>query len=45
MIHVEFALIKGFCVGLTIDEVDDVDVIELRMFFLILYVGIIFDNG
>jgi hypothetical protein len=45
MIHVEFALIKGFCVGVTIDEVDDVDVIELRMFFLIIYVGIIFDNG
>ena len=45
MIHFEFALIKGFCVGLTIDEIDDVDTIELRMFFLILYVGIIFDNG
>ena len=45
MIHFDFALIKGFCVGLTIDEIDDVDTIELRMFFLILYVGIIFDNG
>ena len=45
MIHVEFALIKGFCVGLTIDEIEEVDVIELRMFFLILYIGIIFDNG
>ena len=45
MIHVEFALIKGFCVGLTIDEIEEVDVIELRMFFLIVYVGIIFDNG
>jgi Mg2+/citrate symporter len=45
MIHFEFALIKGFCVGLTIDEVDEVETIELRMFFLILYVGIIFDNG
>jgi Mg2+/citrate symporter len=45
MIHVEFALIKGFCVGLTIDEIEEVEVIELRMFFLILYIGIIFDNG
>jgi len=45
MIHVEFALIKGFCIGLTIDEVEEVDVIELRMFFLVLYIGIIFDNG
>tara|TARA_A100001201_G_scaffold24542_2_gene27780 strand:- start:586 stop:723 length:138 start_codon:yes stop_codon:yes gene_type:complete len=45
MIHVEFALIKGFCVGVTIDEVEEIETIELRMFFLILYVGIIFDNG
>ena len=45
MIYVEFALIKGFCIGLTIDEIEDVDVIELRMFFLIIYIGIIFDNG
>lgn len=45
MIHVEFALIKGFCLGITIDEVKEVDVIEMRMFFLILYIGIIFDNG
>ena len=44
MIHVEFALIKGFCIGLTIDEVEEVNAIELRMFFLILYIGIIFDN-
>ena len=45
MIHIEFALIKGFCVGLTIDEIEETETIELRMFFLILYVGIIFDNG
>ena len=37
MMHVEFAMIKGFCIGLTA-EPD-----EIRLFFGILYVGLIFE--
>ena len=45
MLHIEFSYIKGFCIGLTIDEVEEVDAIELRLFLVFLYVGIMFDNG
>jgi len=45
MLHIEFAFIKGFCLGVTIDEIPEMDSVELRMFFLVIYVGIIFDNG
>tara|TARA_R100001224_G_C3978717_1_gene135156 strand:- start:600 stop:731 length:132 start_codon:yes stop_codon:yes gene_type:complete len=42
MIHFEFALIKGFCLGFTIDEIDEV--LEMRFFLGLLYIGIIFEN-
>ena len=42
---IEFAFIKGLCLGVTVDEIEEGNIIELRMFFLIIYIGIIFDNG
>ncbi len=45
MIHVEFAFIKGFCLGMTIDEVEEVEAVELRLFLVFIYIGIMFDNG
>jgi len=44
MIHFEFAFIKGFCLGMTIDNIEEIDAIELRLFLVFIYIGIVFDN-
>ena len=37
MMHVELAMIKGVCVGITVDNN------EIRFFLGILYIGLIFE--
>tara|TARA_R100001463_G_scaffold15386_4_gene40276 strand:- start:13557 stop:13694 length:138 start_codon:yes stop_codon:yes gene_type:complete len=44
MIHLEFAFIKGFCLGMTIDNIEEIDAVELRLFLVFIYIGIVFDN-
>ena len=44
MTHIEFAFIKGFCLGMTIDNIEEIDAVELRLFLVFIYIGIVFDN-
>lgn len=37
MMHIDIAIIKGVCVGITVDEN------EIRFFLGILYIGLIFE--